>query len=51
MTTKRSNNPGKKVKTLRAKTLSAKQARSVRGGAGQQKSIYKWKLPHGIPTK
>lgn len=33
MTTKRAKKSGKKVKTLRAKTLSAKQTKNVKGGA------------------
>jgi hypothetical protein len=32
MATKRNKKPSKKVKTLRAKSLSAKQAKGVRGG-------------------
>lgn len=32
MATKRNKKPSKKVKTLRTKSLSAKQAKGVRGG-------------------
>ena len=32
MATKRSKKPSKKIKTLRAKPLSAKQTKGVRGG-------------------
>ena len=32
MATKRNKKPSKKAKTLRTKTLSAKQAKGVRGG-------------------
>lgn len=34
MATKRARTTGKKVKSLRAKSLSGKQAKSVKGGSG-----------------
>jgi hypothetical protein len=53
MATKRNKKPAKKVKTLRAKSLSAKQAKGVRGGApteaskgqgaGMSKTFWEWK--------
>jgi hypothetical protein len=50
MATKRNKKPSKKVKTLRAKPLSAKQAKGIRGGgsiaasnAGMGKLFYEWK--------
>ena len=44
MATKKTKRPSKKVKTLRAKSLSAKQAKGVKGGganaASKQPSIH-----------
>jgi hypothetical protein len=43
MATKRNKKPSKKVKTLRTKSLSAKQAKGVRGG-GKKPGDLKWEV-------
>ena len=50
MTTKRAKKSGKKVKTLRAKTLSPKHTRSVKGG-GQQRTVSNYNFATAWPTK
>jgi hypothetical protein len=42
MATKRNKKPSKKVKTLRTKSLSAKQAKGVRGGGKLLPGASKW---------
>ena len=39
MATKKSRKPAKKVKSLKAKSLNAKQARSVKGGKAKLQDI------------
>ena len=40
MATKRNKKPSKKVKTLRTKSVSAKQAKGVRGGTTPGTTLY-----------